>query len=228
MSINDKKRLLELIYRSRENILDMLETRNYNTKAYRNYSNDTLNTLYDKHEQGKFSAEPSISPLDIKVDSKVNDSKIIIKYRLDEKFKNTSSLKKLVKQIYDEHQLTENDTLIILVVNKILLKPNNYENTVFSFCEEFRIQSKFVQVYGLENHLINISKHSMVPKHIILNDDEINEVCDKYNITRKNMNHILIQDPMAKFLGLRLGQVVKVNSCNPIVGNTVSYRICVL
>jgi DNA-directed RNA polymerase subunit H (RpoH/RPB5) len=228
MSINDKKRLLDYIHRSRGNILDMLETRNYNSKAFRNFSYETLTTLYEKHEQGKYGTLAELSPLDIKVNSKVNDSKIIVKYRLDEKFKNTASLKKLVGLIYEEHQLTENDTLIILVVNAILPKPNNYENTVFSFTEEFRIQKRYVQVYGLENHLINISKHVFVPKHIILNDDEIAEVCGKYNIEKNNFHRILSQDPMAKFLGLRLGQVVKVNSSNPIVGYTPSYKVCVI
>lgn len=227
MSINDKKRLLDYIYRSRGNILDMLECRNYNTKSYRNYSYDILASFYDKHEQGKFGVLEQLSPLDIEVSSKVNNSKIVIKYRLDEKFKNTASLKKLVSLIYEEQQLTADDTLIILVVNAILPKPNNYENTVFSFSEEFRIQNKFVQVYGLENHLINISKHVFVPKHTILNDDEIKDVCDKYNIVKLNFHKILSQDPMAKFLGLRVGQVVKVNSSNPIVGYTPSYKICV-
>jgi DNA-directed RNA polymerase subunit H (RpoH/RPB5) len=228
MSINDKKRLLDNIHRSRGNILDMLETRNYNTKSFRNFSYETLTTLYEKYEQGKYGTLPELSPLDIKVNSKVDDSKIIVKYRLDEKFKNTAGLKKLVGLIYEEHQLTENDTLIILVVNAILPKPNNYENTVFSFTEEFRIQKRFVQVYGLENHLINISKHVFVPKHIILNDEEIEEVCSKYNIKKNNFHRILSQDPMAKFLGLRLGQVVKVNSSNPIVGYTPSYKVCVI
>jgi DNA-directed RNA polymerase subunit H (RpoH/RPB5) len=228
MSINDKKRLLDNIHKSRGNILDMLETRNYNTKTYRNFSYDILTTLYEKHEQGKYGTLAELSPLDIKVDSKVDDSRIIVKYRLDEKFKNTASLKKLVSLIYEEHELTEKDTLIILVVNAILPKPNNYENTVFSFTEEFRIQNKFVQVYGLENHLINISKHVFVPKHIILKDDEVAEVCAKYNIVKDNFHRILSQDPMAKFLGLRLGQVVKVNSSNPIVGYTPTYKICVI
>lgn len=228
MSINDKKRLLDNIHRSRSNILDMLETRNYNTKKYRNFSYDTLTTLYEKHEQGKYGTIPELSPLDINVSSKVDDSKIIVKYRLDEKFKNTASLKKLVALIYEEHELTEKDTLIILVVNAILPKPNNYENTVFTFTEEFRIQNKYVQVFGLENHLINISKHVFVPKHTILNDEEITEVCNKYNIVKHNLHRILSQDPMSKYLGLRIGQVVKVNSSNPIVGYTPSYKICVI
>jgi DNA-directed RNA polymerase subunit H (RpoH/RPB5) len=228
MSINDKKRVTDYIYRSRENILDMLETRKYNTKQYRNFSYDILSSFYDKHEQGKFATLPDISPLDIKVKSKVDDTQIYIKYRLDEKFKNTGSLKKLVYSIYEQHELGPNDTLIILVVNAILIKPNNYYNTVFNFCEEFRIQNKFVQVFGLENMLINISKHSFVPKHTILSDNEILQVCNKYNINKNNLHRILIQDPMAKFLGLRIGQVVKVNSPNPIVGHTISYKICMI
>jgi len=226
MSINDKKRLLDYIYRSRENLLDMLENRKYNTKSYRNISYDILASYHDKHEQGKFSTIHELSPLDISVKNK-DDSQIIVKYRLDEKFKNSGKLKLLVASMFNEHKLKKEDTLIILVVNAILPKPNNYYNTVYTFCEEFRIQDKFVQVFGLENLLINISKHSFVPKHIILNDNEVEDVCNKYNINKTNLHKILIQDPMAKFLGLRIGQVVKVNSCNPIVGYSTSYKLCV-
>lgn len=228
MSDTNKKQLLYNIYNSRENILDMLETRKYNTKQYRNFSYDILSGFYDKHDQGKYSTLSELSPLDIKVNHKTDGSKIIVKYRLDEKFKNTASLKRLVYTIYDEHKLTEKDTLIILVVNAIIPRPNNYDNTVFKFSEEFRIQNMFVQVFGLENHLINISKHSFVPKHTILTDTEINELCEKYNTTKHNLHKILSQDPMAKFLGLRIGQVVKVNATDPINGYTPSYKICML
>jgi DNA-directed RNA polymerase I, II, and III subunit RPABC1 len=227
MSINDKKRLLDYIYRSRGNLLDMLDDRNYITKKLRNYSYDILTSFYDKHEQGKFTELCELSPLDFILNHKNNNTRVLVKYRLDDKFKNTGKLKKLVNNIYEYHKLNENDTVIILVVNAILVKVNKLDNPAFSFSEEFRIQNKFVQVFGLENLLINISKHSFVPKHIILTDDEVKDVCDKYNIVPSNLHKILIQDPMARFIGLRPGQVVKINTISPITGITPSYRICV-
>lgn len=228
MSINDKKRLLDYIYRSRGNILDMLETRKYDTKKYKNYSYDILTSLYDKHEQGKYSTLPELSPLDIEVKSKSGNERIIIKYRLDEKFKNTGALKKLVNIIYDEHNLTDHDTLILFVVNAILPKPNNFDNPSFNFCEEFRIQNRFVQVFGLENLLINISKHSFVPKHTILNDNEVANICEKYNTSPDKLLKIHIQDPMAKFIGLRPGQVVKIDSYDAVTGHNTFYRVCII
>lgn len=227
MSINQKKRLQNLIFKSRETLLDMVKQRGYDTKNYMNYSYDTLTILLEKHEQGKYQSNDELSPLDLELKHIHTDSRLIVKYRLDEKFKNTASLKKMVNSMYNHHNLEEKDTLIILVVNRILPKPNDRENPVYSFTEEFRLQNKYVQVFGLENLVINISKHSFVPKHTILTDEEIKNVCTHYNITPKNLHKILQQDPMAKFIGLRPGQIVRTYSNNPITGISEIYKLCI-
>jgi DNA-directed RNA polymerase I, II, and III subunit RPABC1 len=227
MSINQKKRLQNLISESRATLLDMLKQRGCDTKQFMNFSYDTLTVLLDKHEQGKYQNNVELSPLDVELKNTKTDSRIIVKYRLDEKFKNTAALKKLVNNIYSHHNLEEKDTLILLVINSILPKPSDRDNPVYSFTEEFRLQHKYVQVFGLENLLINISKHIFVPKHTIMSDDEIKEICNHYNIQPRNLHKILQQDPMAKFIGLRPGQVVKTFTNNPITGISETYKLCI-
>lgn len=227
MSINQKKRLQNLIYQSRATILDMVKQRGYDTKNFMNYSYDTLTILLDKHEQGKYQTDVELSPLDMELHNTATNARIIIKYKLDDKFKNTASIKKIVSNMYTHHNLEEKDTLILLVINRILPRPNDRENPVYSFTEEFRLQNKFVQVFGLENLVINISKHVFVPKHTILTEDEVVKICNHYNIVPKNLYKILQQDPMAKFIGLRPGQVVKTYSNNPITGISEVYKYCI-
>lgn len=227
MSINQKKRLQTLIYKSRDTLLDMLRQRGYDVKSLQNYSYDTITLLLENHEQGKFQSDEKLSILDIKLKHPKNDTTIVVKYRLDDKIKKSKPLKKLVASIYKEHELTEKDTLILLVINRILPKPNDKNNSVYTLTEEFRQQGKYIQVFGLENLVINISKHIFVPKHVILSDEEVKDLCNHYNIKPSNLHKILHQDPMAKFIGLRPGQIVKTNTNNPITGISSTYKLCI-
>jgi DNA-directed RNA polymerases I, II, and III subunit RPABC1 len=227
MSINQKKRLQTLIFKSRDTLLDMLRQRGYDVKSLLNYSYDTITLLLENHEQGKFQSDEKLSLLDIKLTHPKNNTTTIVKYRLDDKIKKSKPLKLLISSIYKEHELTEKDTLILLVINRILPKPNDKTNSIYTLTEEFRSQGKYIQVFGLENLVINISKHIFVPKHIILSDEEVNDLCNHYNIKTINLHKILHQDPMAKFIGLRPGQVVKTNTNNPITGISSTYKLCI-
>ncbi|MHA1743110.1 MAG: DNA-directed RNA polymerase subunit H [Candidatus Heimdallarchaeota archaeon] len=74
---------------------------------------------------------------------------------------------------------------------------------------------------------INIEKHELVPKHIILNDQEKEEVLKKYGITLKQLPRILVSDPAIKDLNVKPGTVIKIIRKSPTAGETVYYRVAV-
>ena len=74
---------------------------------------------------------------------------------------------------------------------------------------------------------INILKHELVPKHIIIKEDEIKEILEKYKIGRLQLPKILTTDPVVKSLGAKEGNVLKIIRKSPTAGSSEYYRIVV-
>ena len=230
--MTDVYRLYSLINKSRTNILKMLKTRGYDVSEYENFTNSEIVTLIMAHFNGKFesSIEPSI--LDIMLEKEdINDksikNKVYIKYRLDEKFKKTDSLIKQINDIYSS-KLNKNDTLIILYINRIITKPGVKDKNDEEFERSFYVtKGYYVQLFGLENFLIDVSNHVSVPKHTILNNEEVRHMMQEYNIDNlKQLPETSRTDVQSKYIGLRPNQVCRIDYKNLTTGKSVKYKIC--
>ena len=85
-----------------------------------------------------------------------------------------------------------------------------------------------LQYFHLKNLLFNPTKHQLVPRHIKLSNDEVTEMMDKYLIRGKiQLPFILHNDPIAKWLGLKQGDVIKIERYNENSGLAYYYRVCV-
>lgn len=73
----------------------------------------------------------------------------------------------------------------------------------------------------------NVLDHQLVPKHIVLNEKEKEEVLKKYRVTLKQLPRILSSDPVVKLIGAKSGDVVKIIRKDPILGESVYYRVVV-
>ncbi|MDI6806269.1 MAG: DNA-directed RNA polymerase subunit H [Candidatus Aenigmarchaeota archaeon] len=69
--------------------------------------------------------------------------------------------------------------------------------------------------------------HVLVPKHIILNEEEKEEVMKRYRVTLKQLPRILANDPIVKLLGAKPGDVIKIIRKSSIVGESIYYRVVV-
>lgn len=67
-----------------------------------------------------------------------------------------------------------------------------------------------LEYFNIDDLLVNISKHDLVPKHIIVGEEEKKQVLKKYRVKESQLPKILYRDPMARYLGLRKGQLVKI------------------
>lgn len=222
--------LNELVYKSRANILQMLEDRGFNVSDLRNYDKGEMASLLERHQQNKFESTTTLSPLDIKITMTDNGQSqtIIIKYRLDDKFKKTDGIIKQITGLFTDHNLNkETDTVIILNINRVLMRPGVKDDPQVNFINSGALKGMFVQIFGLENFLINVSNHMFVPKHTIMTPSEVKELLETYNISLKHLPEILREDPQAKYIGLRPKQVVKIDSYNSTTGVAIYYRICV-
>jgi DNA-directed RNA polymerase subunit H (RpoH/RPB5) len=85
-----------------------------------------------------------------------------------------------------------------------------------------------LQYFHIKNLLYNPTKHHLVPKHTKLQIEEVSELMEKYLIKGKaQMPFILQTDVVAKWMGLKQGDIVKIDRYNENSGISYYYRVCV-
>ena len=193
-------KLIKQLYKIRVTSLEMVEDRGYTIPEHiKKLQFENFKLLYETKN--------------IDISFKNDDNNVYLYYHInDTKNLGKNDLKVLIKNIHEETK--DLNTLIILILNT---KPNasvkkELQNELYKFTEIFQ-----------RKHLVfNISKHILVPKHILLTKEEKAEVLEKYNVTELQLPKIKLNDPMAKYLGLKIGDVCK------ILRTTPYYRICIV
>lgn len=85
-----------------------------------------------------------------------------------------------------------------------------------------------LQYFYTKQLLFNPTKHVMVPEHTKLTTEKTSEIMEKYLIkTKLHMPIILHNDIIAKWLGLKQGDVVEIKRYNSNSGLAYYYRCCV-
>lgn len=145
--------------------------------------------------------------------------------------------KKLRKNILEELKESSDD------ITKFIEKYNNKSNIILVFSNDTNstpivqqlnkydkiLQKKggSLQYFHVKNLLFNPTKHNLVPKHVKMTQEEISEMMEKYMIKKPQMPFILHTDVIAKWLGLKHGDVVKIERLNENSGISYYYRVCI-
>lgn len=87
---------------------------------------------------------------------------------------------------------------------------------------------KDIQFFDMAKLQYNVSRHSLVPRHEPVRDEaQVETVLKRYGLrTRYQLPLILSTDPMAHYLALKPGQLVRITRPSPSAGTYVLYRCC--
>lgn len=92
-----------------------------------------------------------------------------------------------------------------------------------------------IQCFTESELVTNVTKHCLVPEHIVLTPAEKKQVLAKYKLKDYQLNRIYSHDAVSKFFGLQRGQVVMIRRpCENDDPNsdekgtaTIAYRVVV-
>ena len=71
---------------------------------------------------------------------------------------------------------------------------------------------------------VDVSKHTLVPKHTKLSEKERKELFEKYAVELKELPRMLRTDPVIQELDIKEGDIVKIVRQSPTAGSHTFYR----
>ena len=80
-------------------------------------------------------------------------------------------------------------------------------NTTQQFIAALKAKDFSIELFDLKEVLVNITEHTLVPKHQVLSEAEKKNVLEKYKMKEGQLPKIQVNDPVARFYGLSRGQV---------------------
>lgn len=238
MSSNASKTISRL-YNARKNLLDLLTVQGYDVEGYTNFGVNEVNAMYAHKQLDMLVETKSSSSSDKskdKDDKKKPIKKAYIKFHL-EKMLSAGHINDLIEDLYvlgaggeigglgistnaNDTVLTEKDMLVIVTKQEVKTM-NQYLNQLF-------LQGRFIVLLSLDRLQFNILNHQYVPPHTILSKEQLDEMMKKYNVGDKSqLPDISRYDPVALAIGMRPGDVCKIDRPSKSAIHSTYYRVCV-
>lgn len=74
---------------------------------------------------------------------------------------------------------------------------------------------------------INVLEHELVPKHEVLSTEEVVKLLRNLGIRPEQLPWIRASDPVARELGVKPGDIVRIVRKSPTAGESIAYRFVV-
>ena len=210
MSSHTNSTLVSKLYTSRNILLEQLEERGFDISNYENFSIHEMHTMFHNKQCDMLLTNS-------------DGHKVYVKYQIAKQLR-PNHIYEAVEDLFNIEMLLNKETDSIIFVTK---DPAN-DTITKTLRQTFDSDGILVRVYDIARLQFNILRHVLVPKHIVLTDEEKSSVIEKYNVNSESeLPEISRFDPVAVAIGIRPGQVCKIirKSRAAVEGNY--YRLCV-
>jgi len=195
------------IYKSRNTLIEILQQREFNVDDYNEFSINEINVMFNNNQ------------LDLLLEN--NNNKIFVKYYLGKSLRPNNILE-IAEDLFNlEEILNKTDELLIIVKDDI---NDSIKNTLIQLWEQ---QNIFISIISLKRLQYNILNHVLVPEHIIMSNEEKNDIKKQYNIVNDSkFPEISRFDPVATVIGLRPEQLCKIIRSSKTAITSEYFRLC--
>lgn len=223
MAKNHNSTTMKNIFKSRNQILNLLSKRGYDTSDYNNRSFGEVQNMYSDKQLDMLLEHKTdkVTIIDDDGNEVERKKRCFVKYHLQGKIR-INQVYEYIDDIYHiEEILSKEDDFIVIVKDKpndTLLK---LMNTIWN------VDNIYFGVYDLHDYLYNLLEHNLIPPHRILSEEEKDNIKKKYNILYdKQLPEISRFDPVALAIGLRPNQLCEITRSSPTAIKTYYYRLC--
>ena len=117
-----------------------------------------------------------------------------------------------IEDIEQINELYKNDYKF-LIVQSINVKNSDLLNKISN-----------LEIFTIDELLVNIIDHHLVPKHRLLIEDDKNKFLDEYSINPKSLPRIYVTDPIARYYNAKIGDIMEIERYTPNSGKSIIYR----
>jgi DNA-directed RNA polymerase I, II, and III subunit RPABC1 len=93
--------------------------------------------------------------------------------------------------------------------------------------KDLELKGLLITFFAENELLYDIYEHVRVPRHVLLSPSEKNELLRELKVTEDLLPRIQKHDPMARYMGLDVGNVVRIERYSATTGQDVYYRVVV-
>lgn len=196
------------MYRIRRTCLEMLFDRGYLiTEEERDATKDVFNE--------KFGADVRREDLTIMASKKDDPTEQVFVFFPDEPKVGVKTIKLLAERMRNEG------------VQRAIMVTQANMTPFAKQCLSEMAPKYYIELFQEAELLVNITKHTLVPEHRILTVEEKQTLLDRYKVKDTQLPRIQFSDPVARYFGMKRGQVVRIVRPSETAGRYVTYRLCV-
>ena len=198
------------VYKSRQNILDILRLQGYDVSDYETFSINEVDAMLNNNQ------------LDMLVENPDTKQKSYIKYYQSKQIR-PNILDEIIEDLYSiENVLEKKDNLIIIIDDE----PNDSILTKVRYL--FDHDGIFVIIHNIKRLQYNMLEHNLVPSAVVLSKEEKEQFMKTYNIKNdQQLPEISRFDAQALIMCIRPGEITKFTRKSITSLESMYYRICV-
>jgi len=198
------------VYKSRNNILDILKLQGYDVSDYETFSINEIDAMFNNNQ------------LDMLIENPDSKQKSYIKYYSSKQIR-PNILDEIIEDLYYiDNILEKKDNLIIITEDE----PNDSILTKVRYL--FDHDGIFVIIHNIKRLQYNMLQHNLVPTCNVLTNDEKESFIKKYNIKNNSqLPEISRFDPQALVMCIRPGDITKFTRKSITSLESDYYRVCV-
>lgn len=210
----------DILIRSRNTILDILEDRGYDVVAYRNIAPEQILTLAEGHPRALDifvpKKEGSLAPCD----------RAVVVYQLQDRIR--LKLATFTRDLY-EIPVDSEEASVITKADDVIVILNEPYNEVFDkvALQMWQAHKKRMTFFHIKQVVVHLGRHEMVPPHRKLTVDEAKTLMTDLHVTQKSQFPLIKHhDIQSRILGLVPGDFVEILRPSPTAGIVKFRRIC--